>query len=89
MGSKVVDFPISDSLRPEQVTGALAKRQWESLIGIGITEDGDFEAICSDMTAERALWIVEWARQWALGIDEGWDEAGDGAGDEDGEDGSE
>ncbi|MEX2295839.1 MAG: hypothetical protein WD715_00370 [Dongiaceae bacterium] len=70
MGSKVVDFPISDSLRPEQVAGAVAKRRWESLIGVGITEDGDFEAICSDMTAERALWIVEWARQWALGLDE-------------------
>jgi hypothetical protein len=70
MGAKVVDFPISDSLRPEQVVGALAKREWESLVGVGITVDGDFEILNSDMTAERALWIVEWARQWALGLDE-------------------
>jgi hypothetical protein len=70
MGAKVVDFPISDRLRPEQVIGELGKHEWESLIGVGITEAGDFEIVNSDMTAERALWIVEWARQWAIGLDD-------------------
>lgn len=77
MGAKVVDFPISDNLRPEQVVGALAKRDWESLIGVGITVHGDLEVLNSDMTAERALWIVEWARQWALGLDEDEDDEGE------------
>lgn len=74
MGAKVVDFPISDRLRPEQVVGEIGKLDWESLVGVGITIEGDFEVINSDMTAERALWIVEWARQWALGLDEEDDE---------------
>jgi len=24
----------------------------------------------SDMTAERALWLVKWAERWAMGLDE-------------------
>lgn len=70
MSAKVVDFPVSDRLRPEQVVGELGKQDWESLIGVGITTEGDFEVLNSDMSAERALWIIEWARQWALGLDE-------------------
>jgi hypothetical protein len=26
--------------------------------------------INSEMTAERALWLIEWAKRWALGLDE-------------------
>lgn len=70
----VTDFPISDRLRPEQVVGELGKRRFECLIGIGIDEDGDFVVVASDMTAERALWLVEWARQWALGLDDLFDD---------------
>ena len=81
-GARIVDFPVSDRLQPEQVVGELGKPRWESLIGIGISADGDFHVIASDMTAERALWIVEWARQWALGLDDLWeDEDGDTIGD--------
>ena len=45
MGAKVVDFPVSDRLRPEQVVGELGKQDWESLIGVGITTEGDFEVL--------------------------------------------
>lgn len=45
MGAKVVDFPISDRLRPEQVVGEIGKLDWESLVGVGITTEGDFEVI--------------------------------------------
>jgi len=81
-GASVLNFPTSDRLRPEQVVGELGKSEWESLIGIGIGTDGDLQVLASDMTAERALWIVEWARQWALGLDDLWeDEDGDTNGD--------
>ena len=73
-GANIVAFPLADSLRPDQVVGELGKPDWESLIGIGITSDGDFHVLASDMTAERALWIVEWARQWALGLDDLWED---------------
>ena len=37
---------------------------------VGFTDDGDFEVVNSDMTAERALWLLEWGKRWALGVDE-------------------
>ena len=69
--ASVVDFPISDSLRPEQVVGEIVKSQWKQLLAIGVTADGDFEVINSEMSAERALWLLEWGKRWAMGLDEG------------------
>lgn len=66
----VVDFPPTETLRPEQAIGAASKLRWEQFIGLGVTESGDFEVINSEMTAERALWLLEWGRRWALGLDE-------------------
>lgn len=66
----VVDFPPSETLRPEQAIAAAGKQRWEQFIGLGVTENGDFEVINSEMTAERALWLLEWGRRWALGLDE-------------------
>jgi hypothetical protein len=65
----VIDLPPSETLRPEQAVGELAKLQWQELIGIGITEAGEFEVINSEMTAERALWLIEWAKRWAMGLE--------------------
>ena len=68
--ASVVDFPISDTLRPDQVAGEIVKAKWRQLIAIGVTADGDFEVINSEMSAERALWLLEWGKRWALGLDE-------------------
>ena len=65
----VIDLPPSDSLRPAQAIGELAKLDWQELIGIGITSAGEFEVINSEMTAERALWLIEWAKRWAMGLE--------------------
>jgi len=43
----VIDLPPSETLRPDQAVGELAKLQWEEVIGIGITAEGEFEVINS------------------------------------------
>ena len=65
-----VDFPIGTTLRPEQAIETCQKASWTDFLGIGITEQGEFEVVNSDMTAERALWIIKWAERWALGLDD-------------------
>ena len=65
----VIDLPPSETLRPDQVVGELAKLEWQEVIGIGITREGEFEVINSEMTAERALWLIEWAKRWAMGLE--------------------
>lgn len=67
---QIVDFPHSTSLRPEQAIGSCAKVKWTEFIGLGLTEAGNFEIVNSDMTAERALWLIKWAERWAMGLDE-------------------
>ena len=65
----IVDFPPAETLRPEQAIGELGKLAWGEVIGIGVTAAGEFEVINSAMTAERALWLIEWARRWAMGLE--------------------
>ena len=65
----VIDLPPSVTLRPDQAIGELGKLAWDEVIGIGITTEGEFEVINSAMTAERALWLIEWAKRWALGLE--------------------
>jgi len=65
----VIDLPPSETLRPDQAVGELAKLDWQEVIGIGITREGEFEVINSEMTAERALWLIEWAKRWAMGLE--------------------
>src|SRR5262249_56676271 len=65
----VIDLPPSETLRPDQAVGELAKLEWQEVIGIGITAEGEFEVINSEMTAERALWLIEWAKRWAMGLE--------------------
>ncbi len=74
MNAFVIDFPLSETLKPEQATAEIAKVAWQEVIGLGVTSDGEFEVVNSEMTAERALWLIEWARRWALGLEdeEGW-----------------
>ena len=69
-GGRVIDFPIAETLRPEQAIGEAAKISWRQVLVVGFAEAGELEVVNSDMTAERALWLLEWARRWALGIDE-------------------
>jgi len=64
----IVDFPISDTLRPEQAIAEMAKSGWEQVIGIGVTAEGEFQVINSEMSAERALWLLEWGKRWAMGL---------------------
>ncbi|HEX2581246.1 MAG TPA: hypothetical protein VHL08_04650 [Dongiaceae bacterium] len=66
----IVDFPVTDSLKPEQALAIAAKQQWQQFIGLGFTADGEMEIINSEMTAERALWLLSWAKRWAMGLDE-------------------
>jgi hypothetical protein len=70
MNGPVIDFPLSATLVPDQATAEIAKVDWLEVIGLGVTRDGEFEVINSEMSAERALWLIEWARRWALGLDE-------------------
>ena len=65
----VIDLPPSETLRPDHAVGELAKLEWQEVIGIGITAEGEFEVINSEMTAERALWLIEWAKRWAMGLE--------------------
>jgi hypothetical protein len=65
----IVDFPPAETLRPDQAIGELGKLAWDEVIGIGVTAAGEFEVINSAMTAERALWLIEWARRWAMGLE--------------------
>ena len=65
----VIDLPPAETLRPDQAIGELGKLAWEEVIGIGVTSDGEFEVINSAMTAERALWLIEWAKRWAMGLE--------------------
>ncbi len=63
-------FPPEASMRPEQAIQNCAKTKWQQFLGIGLTEEGELEIINSDMTAERALWLIAWAERWALGLDD-------------------
>ena len=65
----VIDVPRAETLRPDQAIGELAKVAWDEVIGIGVTAAGDFEVINSAMTAERALWLIAWAKRWAMGLE--------------------
>jgi hypothetical protein len=68
--TRVIAFPPSETLRPQQAAAEIGKVAWEQVIGLGVTVDGDFEVINSEMTAERALWLIEWAKRWAMGLEE-------------------
>ncbi|WP_119461828.1 hypothetical protein [Rhodospirillaceae bacterium SYSU D60014] len=68
--TRVIAFPTSETLRPQQAVAEIGKVAWEQVIGLGVTADGDFEVINSEMTAERALWLIEWAKRWAMGLEE-------------------
>ena len=70
VSGRVIDFPIAETLRPEQAVGEAAKVRWTQVLVVGFTEAGDFEVVNSDMTAERALWLLEWGKRWALGVDD-------------------
>jgi hypothetical protein len=67
--ASVVDFPISETLKPEQAIAEMAKGRWQQVIGIGVTADGEFQVINSEMSAERALWLIEWGKRWAMGLE--------------------
>lgn len=68
--ARIIDLPPSDTLRPAQAVAETAKLEWQEIIAIGISAAGEFEVINSEMTAERALWLIEWAKRWAMGIDD-------------------
>jgi hypothetical protein len=70
MSGRVIDFPIAQTLRPAQAIGEAAKVAWGQVVVVGMTAAGELQVINSDMTAERALWLLEWGRRWALGVDE-------------------
>lgn len=65
----VIDLPPAETLRPDQAIAELGKLAWDEVIGIGVTTEGDLEVINSAMTAERALWLIEWAKRWAMGLE--------------------
>ncbi len=67
---RVIAFPPSETLRPKQAVAEIGKVEWEQVIALGVTAEGNFEVINSEMTAERALWLLEWAKRWAMGLEE-------------------
>ncbi len=40
---------------------------WRDFVVVGVTGTGEFQVVCSEMTAERALWLIEWGKCWAMG----------------------
>lgn len=65
---EIVALPASGSMTAGEAAGQIAGAGWRQVIGIGVTADGSLEIINSNMSAERALWLTEWARRWALGL---------------------
>jgi hypothetical protein len=68
---EIVALPAADSMTAGEASGLFAGAGWRQVIGIGVTADGSLEIINSNMSAERALWLTEWARRWALGLVDG------------------
>jgi hypothetical protein len=68
---EIVALPAADSMTAGEASGQIAGAGWRQVIGIGVTADGSLEIINSNMSAERALWLTEWARRWALGLVDG------------------
>jgi hypothetical protein len=65
---EIVALPAVDSMTAGEASGQIAGAGWRQVIGIGVTAEGSLEIINSNMSAERALWLTEWARRWALGL---------------------
>jgi hypothetical protein len=65
---EIVALPAVDSMTAGEAVGQIAGAGWRQVIGIGVTAEGSLEIINSNMSAERALWLTEWARRWALGL---------------------
>jgi len=63
---KIIEFPLTDSLKPAQVLAAAQKTRWHQCLVIGLTEEGGYQIINSEMACERAIWLIEWAKKWAL-----------------------
>jgi hypothetical protein len=68
---ELVALPANDSSNAAEAVDRMARAGWRQAIGIGVTADGRLEIVNSAMSAERALWLTEWARRWALGLTEG------------------
>jgi hypothetical protein len=64
----IVALPVKENMTTGEAIGQMAGAGWRQVIGIGVTADGSLEIINSNMSAERALWLTEWARRWALGL---------------------
>ena len=64
----VVALPAIDSMTAGEAIGQMSGAGWRQVIGIGVSGDGNLEIINSNMSAERGLWLTEWARRWALGL---------------------
>lgn len=65
---EIVALPAADGMTAGEASGQIADASWRQVIGIGVTAEGSLEIINSNMSAERALWLTEWARRWALGL---------------------
>lgn len=63
---KIIEFPITDSLRPEQALAIAQKTPWQQCLIIGLNDEGGYQIINSEMPCERAVWLLEWAKKWAL-----------------------
>ena len=65
---EVVALPATESMTTAEAISQMSGSGWRQVIGIGVTADGSLEIVNSNMSAERALWLTEWARRWALGL---------------------
>ncbi len=65
---EIVALPAADGMTAGEAAGQIGGAGWRQVIGIGVTAEGSLEIINSNMSAERALWLTEWARRWALGL---------------------
>ena len=67
----LIPFPRAEQMGPQDAVVEIGKTEWQQIISLGVTRSGEFEIVNSEMSAERALWLLEWAKRWAMGLEIG------------------
>lgn len=67
--TNLIPFPHPQQMEPQDVVEEIGKTDWQQIISLGVTRSGEFEIVNSEMSAERALWLLEWAKRWAMGLE--------------------
>ena len=66
--SGVHQFPLSNSLTPEQALSAALKVDLKDVLIVGISAGDELFALSSRMTRRDALWLIEVSKKHTLGL---------------------